>query len=135
MPLAINAVTVTIQRSLADNCSSLAHTSPNSTSSFNSANFGANAPSWSIPAVTFSIWFIPSFPIPLLAQPAGSSPCAALNYGMPARVYPLFQLLIFLRVNRLQPFVGRAVCRNLYRQMLEPAIFSSAVPMANLRTD
>lgn len=55
MPLAINATTVTILRSRAESFSSRAQTSPNSTSSFSSANFGANSPRASLPAVTFSI--------------------------------------------------------------------------------
>ena len=40
--------------SLNDILSSLDHTSPNKTSSFNSANFGANEPSFSRPAVCFT---------------------------------------------------------------------------------
>ena len=47
-------VTVTSERSLSDNLSSLLQTSPNNTSSFNSANFGANSPNSFLPAVCFT---------------------------------------------------------------------------------
>src|SRR5574344_2934226 len=52
-PCDMSDVTVTMQRSRVQSLSVRDHTCPNSTSSFSSANFGANSPSWSRPAVTF----------------------------------------------------------------------------------
>lgn len=52
-PLVIKAVTVRKDRSRKESSFSRAQTCPNKTSSFNSANFGANSPSWSRPAVCF----------------------------------------------------------------------------------
>ena len=49
MPLPIRAATVTRLLSRAESLSSLDQTSPNNTSSFSSANFGANSPSASLP--------------------------------------------------------------------------------------
>ena len=54
-PWDIRDTTVTSDLSRSDSLSSLDHTSPNSTSSFSSANFGAKSPSESLPAVCFTI--------------------------------------------------------------------------------
>ena len=53
IPLLIKAVTVIIERSLKDNLSVFDHISPNNTSTFNSANFGAISPKEFLPAVYF----------------------------------------------------------------------------------
>ena len=53
MPLLTSALIVKIDRSFKDSLFSLDHTSPNNTSSLSSANFGANSPRLSLPAVCF----------------------------------------------------------------------------------
>ena len=50
----MSAVTVTRERSLSESSCSRLQTSPNSTSSFSSANLGANSPRASRPAVCFT---------------------------------------------------------------------------------
>ena len=52
-PELTKAITVIKERSLKDNLSSLAQTSPNNISSFKCANSGANEFDSSLPAVTF----------------------------------------------------------------------------------
>ncbi len=59
-PCAIKAAQVIKLRSRADSLSSLDQTSPNKTSSFNSANLGAKSPSLSLPAVCFFIFSPPA---------------------------------------------------------------------------
>lgn len=58
MPFPISAEMVTTERSFKESLSSLDHTSPKRTSSFNCANFGAKSFKASLPAVYFTIRII-----------------------------------------------------------------------------